>query len=90
MTDYLIYKVGGDLILHSHCQDAEEDLLLHDLVPGEDVVVVTDPAREGSETLEEAATREARMYYRDVAPKTEAHRLLVAGAAERQKCLKAS
>ena len=64
MTDYLVYKVGGELILHSHCQDAEEDLLLHDMIPGEDVVVVTDPAREGSETLEAAATREARMYFR--------------------------
>ena len=50
MTDYLVYKVNGELILHSHCQDVEEDLLLHDMVPGEDVVVVTDPAREGSET----------------------------------------
>jgi hypothetical protein len=64
MTDYLVYNVGGELIVHSHCQDAEVDLLLHDLVPGEDVVVVSDPAREGSETPEKAAMREARTYFR--------------------------
>lgn len=89
MTDYLVYKVGGELILHSHCQDAEEDLLLRGLVPGEDVVVVTDPVREDSETLEEAAMREARMYFRDgyQDPHFDSW---VAGALERQKCLKAS
>jgi hypothetical protein len=89
VTDYLVYKVGGELILHSHCQDAEEDLLLRGLVPGNDVVVVTDPAREGSETLEQAAMREAKMYFRDEyqEPRIDCW---VAGASERQKCLKAS
>jgi hypothetical protein len=90
VTDYLVYKVNGELILHSHCQDAEEDLLLHDFVPGEDVVVVTDPAREGSETLEAAATREARMYFRGEHQEPKRIDCWVAGALERQKCLKAS
>jgi hypothetical protein len=90
VTDYLVYEVGGELILHSHCQDAEENLLLHDLVPGKDVVVVSDPAREGPETLEEAATREARMYFRDEHQEPKRIDCWVAGALERQKCLKAS
>lgn len=91
MTDYLVYKVGGELILHSHCQDAEEDLLLHDLVPGKDVVVVSDPAREDAETPEEAAMREARMYFRDEYQEPPKRiDCWVAGALERQKCLKAS
>ncbi len=89
MTDYLVYKVGGELILHSHCQDAEEDLLLRGLVPGEDVVVVTDPAREGAETPEQAAIREARMYFRDEHQQPKRIDCWTAGALERQKCLKA-
>ena len=90
MTDYLVYKVGGELILHSHCQDAEEDLLLHDLVPGEDMVVVSDPAREGAETPEQAANREARTYFRGEHQEPKRIDCWVAGALERQKCLKAS
>ena len=90
MTDYLVYKVGGELILHSHCQDAEEDLLLDGLVPGEDVVVVSDPVREGAETLEVAALREARMYFRDQHQEPKHIDCWVAGALERQKCLKTS
>jgi hypothetical protein len=90
VTDYLVYNVGGELILHSHCQEAEEDLLLHDLVPGEDVVVVTDPVREYSETSEEAAMREARAYFRDEHQEPKRIDCWVAGALERQKCLKAS
>jgi hypothetical protein len=89
VTDYLVYKVGGELILHSHCQDAEEDLLLHDLVPGEDVVVVSNPVREDSETLEQAALREARMYFRGEHQEPKHIDCWVAGALERQKCLKA-
>jgi hypothetical protein len=89
VADYLVYKVGGELIVHSHCQDAEEDLLLRGLVPGKDVVVVTDPAREDSETFEEAAMREARMYFRDEYQELHID-CWVAGASERQKCLKAS
>ena len=90
MTDYLVYKVGGELILHSHCQDAEEDILLRDLVPGKDVVVVSDPVREDSETLEEAAMREAKMYFRDEYQEPKHIDCWVAGALERQKCLKTS
>lgn len=89
MTDYLVYKVGGELVLHSHCQDAEVDLLLHDLVPGKDVVVVSDPAREGAETPEQAALREARMYFRGEHQDAKSIDCWVAGALERQKCLKA-
>ena len=90
VTDYLVYKVGGELIVHSYCQDAEEDLLLHDLVPGKDVVVVSDPAKEGSETLEKAAMREARTYFRGEHQEPTRIDCWVAGASERQKCLKAS
>lgn len=90
MTDYLVYKVGGELILHSHCQDAEEDLLLHGLVPGKDVVVVSDPVSEDSETLAEAARREAKMYFRDEHQEPKQIDCWVVGALERQKCLKAS
>jgi hypothetical protein len=89
VTDYLVYKVGGELILHSHCQDAEEDLLLHDSVPGKDVVVVSDPARGESEPLEEAAMREARTYFRGEHQEPKRIDCWVAGALERQKCLKA-
>jgi hypothetical protein len=90
VTDYLVYKVGGELILHSHCQDAEEDLLLYDLVPGKDVVVVSDPVREGADTPEEAAMREAKMYFRGEHQEPKHIDCWVAGALERQKCLKAS
>jgi hypothetical protein len=90
VTDYLVYKVGGELILHSHCQDAEEDLLLHDLVPGEDVVVVSNPVREDSVTLEQAALRDARMYFRGEHQEPKHIDCWVAGALERQKCLKAN
>ncbi len=89
MTDYLVYKVAGELIVHSHCQDAEEDLLLHDLVPGRDVVVVPDPVREDAETPEQAAIREARMYFRDEHQQPKRIDCWTAGALERQKCLKA-
>ena len=89
MTDYLVYKEGGELILHSHCQDAEEDLLLCDLVPGKDVVVISDPVRDDSETLEQAAMREARMYFRDEHQEPRRVDCWVVGASERQKCLKA-
>jgi hypothetical protein len=88
VTDYLVYKVDGQLILHSHCQDAEEDLLLRGLVPGEDVVVVSEPAREGRETHEQAAMREAGMYFRGEYQEPHID-CWVAGASERQKCLKA-
>ena len=89
MADYLVYKVGGELIVHSHCQDVEEDLLLRGLVPGEDVVVVSDPVREGSETPEQAAMREARLYFRGEHQDAKSIDCWAAGALERQKCLKA-
>ncbi len=90
VTDYLVYKVGGELILHSHCQDAEDDLLLCGLAPGKDVVVVSDPVREDAETPEGAAMREARAYFRDEHQEPKRIDCWVAGALERQKFLKAS
>ena len=85
MTDYLVYREGDELKLALHEQSREEDLLLSNFVPGEDLVVI--PGVVGANPDEEARWH-AEMYFRGEYRDPKRIDCWVAGALRRQACLK--
>jgi len=85
MTDYLVYKEGDELKLALYEQSREEDLLLRNFVPGEDLVVISGVV--GSDPDEEARWH-AKMYFRGDYRDPQRIDCWVAGALQRQACLK--
>jgi len=90
MTDYLVYREGSELKLALHAHYREDDLLIRGFVPGKDLVIVPDVVGVDPETLDEAARRHAEMYFRGGYQDSKSIDCWVAGALERQKCLKAN
>jgi hypothetical protein len=90
VTDYLVYKESGELKLQLHSQYAEEDLLKKDFEPGRNLVAISNVVGVTDEQFEEAARRQAEMYFRGEYQDPKSIDCWAAGALERQRCLKAN
>ena len=86
MAEYIVYKEGGELKLALHSHYVEETLLVdpRNFVPGKDLVVIPDVL--GADEAE--ARRQADEYFRGEHQDPKRIRCWVAGAVQRQACLR--
>jgi hypothetical protein len=85
VTDYLVYREGDELKVAIYSHYREEDLLLRNFVPGESLVVIPGLV---ATNLDEEARRQADMYFRGTYQDSHSIDCWVAGALQRQACLK--
>lgn len=87
MTDYIVYKEGGKLEVLFHGQSREEGFLMdpRNFVPGRDLVVISEVS---GMNPDEEAKQQAQMYFDGEYQEPKHIDCWVAGALERQKCLK--
>jgi hypothetical protein len=85
VTDYLVYKQGGELKPKLYGHHEEEDFLLLNFVPGESLVVISGVV---SAHPDNEAIRQAESYFRGEHQDQKRIDCWVAGALQRQACLK--
>lgn len=81
MADYLVWKEGRELKFMTHNQYREEDLLLQDFVPGENLVVIPD-------ATEEQVQEHANLYFNGEYAEPQIIDSWKEGALQRQAYLK--
>jgi hypothetical protein len=82
MADYLVWKEGDKLEFVLHSQYREEDLLLRDFVPGENLVVIPN-------VTEEQIEEHANLYFNREYAEPQIIDSWKEGALQRQAYLKA-
>lgn len=81
MADYLVWREGDKLNFFVHNQCREEDLLLQDFVPGENLVVIPD-------VTEEKVKEHANLYFNGEYAEPQTINSWKEGALRRQAYLK--
>ena len=85
VADYIVYIGGDERKVHLYSQYLEEHYLLLNLVPGKDLVVLSEVV---GVNLDDEARRQAEMYFRGEHPDSKRIDCWAAGTLQRQACLK--